>query len=33
MVKDEVAGAIREHVITKHFEPARASGVKEFDIA
>ncbi len=29
MAKDEVAGEIRRHVITKHFEPARAAGAKE----
>jgi 5-methylcytosine-specific restriction protein B len=28
MAKDEVAGAIRAHVITKHFEPARVSEAK-----
>jgi len=32
LAKDEVAGEIREHVITKHFEPARTSGAKELTL-
>jgi len=32
VAKDEVAVAIRLHVITKHIEPARASGAKELTL-
>jgi sirohydrochlorin ferrochelatase len=32
VAKDEVAVAIRQHVINKHIEPARASGAKELTL-
>jgi 5-methylcytosine-specific restriction protein B len=32
VAKDEIAVAIRQHVITKHFEPARASGAIELTL-
>jgi 5-methylcytosine-specific restriction protein B len=32
VAKDEIAVAIRQHVITRHFEPARASGAKELTL-
>jgi 5-methylcytosine-specific restriction protein B len=32
VAKNDVADAIRQHAITKHFEPARASGAKELTL-
>jgi 5-methylcytosine-specific restriction protein B len=32
MAKDAIADEIRQHVIARHFEPARASGVKELEL-